>query len=141
MLAADYPSRFEKDYRRCRRARRGMEDLRAVVRLILEDTEESRAELVRRRGMHTLKGKWRGREECRISNAGDWLLIWSDDGVAAYFERTGAHDGLFRWPRARLSGTGRPSHNRVADGIPPITGNSYSHIAGGISTKVLEPVR
>lgn len=96
MLAADYSARFEKDYKRCRKARRGMEDLRAVVRLILEDAEESRAELVRRHGMHALKGKWRGRRECHVCNAGDWLLIWSDDGATAYFEKTGTNDELFR---------------------------------------------
>ena len=73
-----------------------MGDLRTVVRLILEDTKESRAELVRRHGMRALKGKWRGRNERRICNAGDRQLKWSDDGVTAYFERTGIYDELFR---------------------------------------------
>lgn len=40
-------------------------------------------------------GAWRGSRECHVANAGDWLVIWSDDGVTAFSRRTGSHDELF----------------------------------------------
>ncbi len=46
--------------------------------------------------MHTLSGRWAGRNECHVANAGDWLLIWSSNAEVAFFERTGSHDELFR---------------------------------------------
>ena len=36
-------------------------------------------ELHRRHNMHTLSGNWRGRYECHVANAGDWLAIWSSN--------------------------------------------------------------
>lgn len=53
-------------------------------------------ELHRRHNMHTLSGNWRGRYECHVANAGDWLVIWSSNDSVAFFERTGSHDELFR---------------------------------------------
>lgn len=53
-------------------------------------------ELHRRHNMHTLSGNWRVRYECHVTNAGDWLVIWSSNDSVAFFERTGSHDELFR---------------------------------------------
>ena len=52
--------------------------------------------LRQRHNMHALSGAWQGSSECHVANAGDWLVIWADDGVTAYFQRTGSHDELFR---------------------------------------------
>lgn len=38
--------------------------LRPVIKLILENTVESREELIRRHDMHTLGGAWDGSNEC-----------------------------------------------------------------------------
>ena len=45
--------------------------------------------------MHNLAGKWAGRRECHVANAGDWLVVWSSNDKVAFFERTGSHDELF----------------------------------------------
>ena len=45
--------------------------------------------------MHTLAGKWQGRNECHVANAGDGPVIWSCNGKVAFFEHTGSHDELF----------------------------------------------
>ena len=57
---------------------------------------ETLEKLHRRHNMHTLSGNWRGRYECHVANAGDWLVIWSSNDSVAFFERTGSHDELFR---------------------------------------------
>ena len=45
--------------------------------------------------MHTLKGAWRGSNECHVANAGDWLLVWRVHGGVAFLQRTGTHDEIF----------------------------------------------
>lgn len=67
-----------------------------MIDLVLENTSESTAMLKARHNTHTLSGKWRGRNECHVANAGDWLVIWSSNDTVAFFERTGSHDELFR---------------------------------------------
>lgn len=57
---------------------------------------ESMEALRRRHNMHGLTGNWAGRSECRVANAGDWLVIWSSNNETAFFERMGSHDGLFK---------------------------------------------
>ncbi|WP_420536035.1 type II toxin-antitoxin system YafQ family toxin [Enorma phocaeensis] len=63
---------------------------------MIENSPEAIDELRRRHNMHTLSGRWAGRNECHVANAGDWLLIWSSNAEVAFFERTGSHDELFR---------------------------------------------
>lgn len=96
-LVADYSPAFARDLKKKAR-RRGWDLglLREVISLILENTPQSLATLRRRHNMHSLSGEWRGSQECHVANAGDWLVIWADDGVTAYFQRTGSHDELFR---------------------------------------------
>ena len=96
MLQAEYSSQFKQDYKRCKKKHRSLADLHEVIRLIMENSESSLTELRRHHNMHTLEGKWKGRNECHVANAGDWLMIWSSDDKVAFFERTGSHDELFR---------------------------------------------
>lgn len=96
-LTADFSAAFSRDLKK-KASKRGwdLKQLEAVVNLVLENTPESLEELRRRHNMHTLSGKWAGRSECHVANAGDWLVIWSSNDKVAFFERTGSHDELFR---------------------------------------------
>ena len=96
MLEADYGSQFKRDYKRCRQKHLEIADLHTVINLILENSEESLEELRRHHNMPSLQGKWKGRNECHVANAGDWLVIWSTSNTIAFFERTGTHNELFR---------------------------------------------
>lgn len=95
-LTADFSAAFRRDLKKNARKRGwDLSALEEVVGLVMENSPESLAELRRRHGMHALSGKWSGRRECHVANAGDWLVIWSSDDKVAFFERTGSHDDLF----------------------------------------------
>lgn len=66
-----------------------------MIDLVLENTPEAIEELRRRHNMHTLSGRWAGRNEYHVVNASDWLVIWSNNSKVAFFERTDGHDELF----------------------------------------------
>lgn len=96
-LRADFSAAFNRDLKR--KAKRHGWDLNLlqdVIALVIENSPESLAILRRRHNMHTLSGEWQGSNECHVANAGDWLVIWADDGTTAFFQRTGSHDELFR---------------------------------------------
>ena len=95
-LSADFSRAFQRDLKK-KAKRRGWDllELEKVVGLILENTPEAVDTLRRRHNMHNLSGKWAGRKECHVANAGDWLVIWSANDKVAFFERTGSHDELF----------------------------------------------
>lgn len=95
LKAAFMPS-FSRDLRRVRKRRLDERDLLAVIDLIIENTPDSREELLRRHRMHTLKGAWRGSSECHVANAGDWLIVWRESEGVAFLQRTGTHDEIFR---------------------------------------------
>ena len=61
----------------------GPSKLKEVIELVIENSPASIAVLKQRHNMHTLAGKWQGRNECHVANAG------------AFFEHTGSHDELF----------------------------------------------
>ena len=96
-LSADFSAAFKRDLKKNAK-RRGwdLSQLEQVIDLVIENSPEAIDELRRRHNMHTLSGRWAGRNECHVANAGDWLLIWSSNAEVAFFERTGSHDGLFR---------------------------------------------
>ena len=96
-LSADFSAQFSRDIKR-NAARRNwnLAELAALIELVLENSPESLAWLRAHHRMHRLSGKWRGRYECHVANAGDWLVIWSASDSVAFFERTGTHDELFR---------------------------------------------
>lgn len=96
-LTADFSEAFARDVKKkARRRGWGLSELEKVIDLVLENSPESNETLRRRHNMHTLSGSWAGRKECHVANAGDWLVIWSSNDKAAFFERTGSHDELFR---------------------------------------------
>lgn len=96
MLKAKFTSRFERDVKSLVKKHYDIGLLREVVRLVLEDTDESKAILKQRHNMHRLSGAWSGSSECQVANAGDWLVIWITGNGLAVFQRTGSHDELFR---------------------------------------------
>ena len=71
MLTAEYSRAFSRDLKRL--AKKHIDDapLEGVIALILENTIESRDELIRRHEMHTLSGAWDGSSECHVCNAGN----------------------------------------------------------------------
>jgi mRNA interferase YafQ len=96
-LTADFSSAFRRDIKK-KAKKRGwnLDDLASLIDLVIDNTPESIELLKKRHNMHTLSGKWAGRSECHVANAGDWLVIWSANSEVAFFERTGSHDELFR---------------------------------------------
>ena len=64
----------------------GPSKLKEVIELVIENSPASIA---------VLAGKWQGRNECHVANAGDGPVIWSCNGKVAFFEHTGSHDELF----------------------------------------------
>lgn len=96
-LTADFSAAFSRDLKKkAKRRNWNLSALADVINLILENDAESKAILRQRHDMHPLTGKWKGRNECHVANAGDWLVIWSANDRVAFFERTGSHDELFR---------------------------------------------
>lgn len=96
-LTADYSSAFSRDLKRnAKRRNWNLDELEEVVDLIVQNSKEAIETLKTRHQMHKLSGKWRGRHECHVANAGDWLVIWSQNDDVAFFERTGSHDDLFK---------------------------------------------
>ena len=95
-LKATFMPSFSRDLKKIRRRRLNEADLLVVIGLIIENTPESREELIRRHHMHSLKGVWRGSNECHVANAGDWLIVWRECDGVAFFQRTGTHDEIFR---------------------------------------------
>lgn len=96
-LTADFSTAFKRDLKKKASKRHwDLEKLQELIALVLENTPEALETLKRRHNMHELSGKWKGRSECHVANAGDWLVIWSSNDKVAFFERTGSHDELFR---------------------------------------------
>ena len=75
-LTADFSSAFKRDVKK-KAKRRGwdLEQLEHGSDLVVENSPESMEKLRRRHNMHTLSGTWKGRNECHVANAGDWLVI------------------------------------------------------------------
>ena len=96
MLDSDFAPAMLRDIKRLQKKHVDTSALRPIIKLILENTIESREELIRRHDMHTLGGAWDGSNECHVCNAGNWLLVWAVRGDVAYFQRTGNHDEIFR---------------------------------------------
>ena len=94
MLKPDYTAAFQRDIKKLKRKHTDLRPLKEVIRLVLEDTADSKEALRRRHRAHTLTGDLNGVLECHIGNAGDWLLLWIRDDGTAMFMRTGSHDEL-----------------------------------------------
>lgn len=96
MLEAKFSTIFLRDIKKLKKKHVDTAPLRDCIRLIIADTSASRAELIRRHGMHRLAGSWSSSLECHVCNAGDWLLVWAEVPGMALFQRTGTHDDIFR---------------------------------------------
>lgn len=86
--------KFKQDWKRLQRSGRyPMEELKFVMRLLIENTGPLPAEYVD----HPLQGDWSDHRDCHVR--GDWLLIYRinklDDGEEIIFVRTGTHSELF----------------------------------------------
>lgn len=94
MLKPDYTAAFQRDIKKLKRRHVNMTPLKEVIRLVLEDTVQSKETLRRRHRAHILTGELSGVLECHIGNAGDWLLLWIRDDGTVVFMRTGSHAEL-----------------------------------------------
>lgn len=71
-------------------------ELKNVIRLVLEDTDEAKETLRRRHRAHRLQdGEWERVVECHIGNAGDWLAVWIREDDTAWILRTGTLEEIF----------------------------------------------
>ena len=96
-LTAKFTSAFSRDLKKKSAKRQwNLDELEAVIDLILENSRESLGVLKQRHRMHKPSGQWGGSNECHMANVGDWLVIWRICGQVAYFQRTGTHYELFR---------------------------------------------
>ena len=95
-LEAKYDPKFSRDLKRLAKRDIDPSPLEEVIALILENSLESRRELVRHHNMHRLAGAWAGSNECHVCNVGDWLLVWAVRGGLAVLQRTGTHREIFR---------------------------------------------
>jgi mRNA interferase YafQ len=80
--------RFSDDIKRMKRRGRNVEDIVAVVDLLVEI-----GELPDAYRPHLLKGEWAGLWECHIEP--DWLLIYQITEREVILVRTGSHSDLF----------------------------------------------
>ena len=84
-----YTNRFVKDLRLMTKRGRDPENIKAVMRDLIEERP-----LDRKFRDHVLIGNFKDRRECHIEP--DWLLIYRIEESAIIFERTGSHADLFR---------------------------------------------
>ncbi len=95
-LRPEFTPKFHRDYKKLTKKNVDVTPLREVIALILENSLESRRELVRHHNMHRLAGAWAGSNECHVCNVGDWLLVWAVRDGLAILQRTGTHREIFR---------------------------------------------
>ncbi|MDP1696726.1 MAG: type II toxin-antitoxin system YafQ family toxin [Xanthomonadaceae bacterium] len=88
MRSPSYTGQFKCDLKLARKRGKNMDKLRKVVELLLSD-----ALLPRELADHPLKGEWKPSRDLHLEP--DWILIYTVDGAAVRFERTGTHADLF----------------------------------------------
>ena len=84
-----WKGQFKKDYKRDKKQKRNLNDLRTVIEMLVE-----RKPPLPRHEDHSLSGRWNKHRECHI--APDWLLIYRIEGDDLILERTGSHSDLFK---------------------------------------------
>lgn len=96
MLNAEYTKAFQRDIKRLKRKHVDFTELKNVIRLVLEDTDEAKETLRRRHRAHRLQGgEWERVVECHVGKAGDWLAVWIREDGTAWFLRAGTHEEIF----------------------------------------------
>ena len=88
MLKVVFKSRFKKDLKKLKSAKRSEEELIAVIEMLAK--EEPLAERFRD---HALTGSHVNHRECHLRP--DWLLIYRIEGSELILVRTGSHGELF----------------------------------------------
>ena len=88
MQKIEYSGQFKKDLKRVKKQDRDMENLKIVMRLLIEGKA-----LPEKYCDHLLKGNWRGCRDLHIEP--DWLLIYRLNDDVLRFERSGSHSDLF----------------------------------------------
>lgn len=83
-----YTNRFAKDLKLMIKRGRDPENIKAVMRNLIEERP-----LDRKFRDHVLIGNFKDRRECHIEP--DWLLIYRIEESTIIFERTGTHADLF----------------------------------------------
>jgi mRNA interferase YafQ len=84
-----FTNRFAKDLKLMTKRGRDPENIKAVMRNLIEERL-----LDRKFRDHVLIGNFKDRRECHIEP--DWLLIYRIEESVIIFERTGTHADLFR---------------------------------------------
>ena len=69
MLKPDYTAAFQRDIKKLKRKHTDLRPLKEVIRLVLEDTADSKEVLRRRHRAHTLTGDLNGVLECHFMAA------------------------------------------------------------------------
>jgi mRNA interferase YafQ len=88
MRSASYTGQFKHDVKLAEKRGKDISKLRDIISLLLSEQPLSR-ELAD----HPLKGEWKPSRDLHIEP--DWILIYSIEGGAVRFERTGTHSDLF----------------------------------------------
>jgi len=89
MRKVSLTAQFEKDVKRAKKRSCDMRKLSEVIRLLGQGDLEDR-----QYRDHSLKGKYEGLRECRLSP--DWLLIYHSSMEQVLLVRNGTHADLFR---------------------------------------------
>jgi len=84
-----YTTQFKKDYKRLKKQRKNLDQLKAVIEKLAtgENLEPKYRD-------HQLSGNWKGHRDCHIES--DWILIYRTEADELFLERTGSHSELFK---------------------------------------------
>jgi mRNA interferase YafQ len=88
MLNVVFKSRFKKDLKKLKSAKRNEDELIVVIEMLAK--EETLTEKFRD---HVLTGSYVNHRECHVRP--DWLLIYRIEGSELILVRTGSHSELF----------------------------------------------
>jgi mRNA interferase YafQ len=88
MLNVVFKSRFKKDLKKLKSAKRDEDELLAVIELLAKEQP-----LAERFHDHALSGNYANHRECHVRP--DWLLVYQIEGSELILVRTGSHSELF----------------------------------------------
>ncbi|MDR2946900.1 MAG: type II toxin-antitoxin system YafQ family toxin [Candidatus Adiutrix sp.] len=87
-LQADYTGRFKKDYKLSMKRGLPMEELDAVMDMLITGNP-----LPEKYQDHQLGGNYKNHRECHVQP--DWLLVYRLSPTMIHFVRTGTHSDIF----------------------------------------------
>ena len=89
MLKTHNTKAFRQDFKRLFKSGKDMAKLRIVMELLEEEIPLDDEYLE-----HSLKGIWKGYQECHITP--NWLLVYKIAGDLITFARSGSHPEIFK---------------------------------------------